>query len=273
MIRPYLYVRRIGEVMVAATEWRDLNRVELAGILPRAVVVVPTAATEQHGPHLATGHDAIILDEIVRQSVARVPSTVDVVVVPTLAFGSSDHHLPFGGTLSLRSETYLHVVSDLLRSMIGAGASRVMVINGHGGNHELNEIAVRDVALAQPAGRHVALVAGSWWTIAGRSLAEREEFAAVRTPGHAGQLETAMMLAFRPDLVREPRPSRQDDPSLGTMIPGARIEGEVRWADFDGYTDSPALATRELGALALDLAATSLAEALGTLARADVGTS
>lgn len=245
--------------------WNELTREDLREVLPGAVVVLPTAATEQHGPHLATGHDALVLDEIVRRALNRLDGEADVVLAPTLAFGSSDHHLPFGGTLSLRSETYLHVVMDLLRSLIAAGARRVLVVNGHGGNHELNEIAVRDVALAQPRDRRVSLAAGSWWTIAAPDLAAHEAFAEVRIPGHAGQLETAMMMAYRPELVRNNPPSREDDPSLGTAIPGLRIEGEVRWTDFAGFTDSPAIATPELGALALELAAGSLARAISRL--------
>lgn len=246
--------------------WNELTRVDLGDILPRAVVVLPTAATEQHGRHLPTGHDALIVEEIARRAADRVPGEIDVVLAPTLAFGSSDHHLPFGGTLSLRSETYLHVVMDLLRSIINDGGRRVLMLNGHGGNHELNEIAVRDVALQQPRDRHVALAAGSWWTLAMPGLIARDDLDGVRIPGHAGQIETAMMMAFRPELVREPRPARDRDPSLGTPIPGARLEGAVRWRDFDGYTDSPALASAGLGKALLDIASDAVAGAIATLA-------
>lgn len=251
---------------MAAMRWNEMTREALGMALPNAVIVLPTAATEQHGPHLATGHDALVLDEIVRRAAERVDTGTNVLVAPTLTFGSSDHHLPFGGTLSLRSETYLAVLKDLLRSAVESGARRVLVVNGHGGNHELNEIAVRDTALAQPNDRRVVLAAGSWWTIAAQALAGREEFASARIPGHAGQLETAMMLAWRPDLVQEPRPARESDPSVGTRIAGLRIEGEVRWREFDGFTDSPADAMLELGALALDLAAGALAKAIERLA-------
>lgn len=251
---------------MSISRWNELNRITLGEQLSGAVVVLPTAATEQHGPHLATGHDALVLDEIVRRASTHLPAESRVIIAPTLTFGSSDHHLPFGGTLSLSSETYLHVVMDLLRSMIASGARRVLVVNGHGGNHELNEIAVRDVALQQTSGKHIALAAGSWWTIAAQDLAPRREFTGTRLPGHAGEVETAMMLAMRPELVQENLPARENDPSLGTKIPGARTEGEVRWADFDGFTDSPALATPGLGALALEIAANALATAITRLA-------
>jgi creatinine amidohydrolase len=249
-----------------ALRWNQLTRVELGDTLPRAVVVMPTAATEQHGPHLPTGHDTFIVDEIAQRAADRAGDGINVVLAPALAFGSSDHHLPFGGTLSLGSETYLHAVMDVLRSIIGAGGRRALVLNGHGGNHELNEIAVRDVALRQPPDRHIALAAGSWWTLAGEGLLAREELRGVRIPGHAGQLETAMMMAYRPDLVREPRPARDRDPSLGAPISGARVEGAVRWTDFDGYTDSPARATPKMGAVLLEIATDAVAGAIAALA-------
>lgn len=98
------------------------------------------------------------------------------------------------------------------------------------------------------------------------ALLTRDDLAGVRVPGHAGQLETAMMMAYRPELVREPRPARDVDPSVGKPIPGARVEGAVRWTDFDGYTDSPARATAELGEALLGIASDAVADAIATLA-------
>lgn len=246
-----------------ALRWTELTREELRRTLPGAVVLLPTAATEQHGPHLATGHDTTIVEEIARRAAEQAGEVATIVVAPALPFGSSDHHLPFGGTLSLRTETYLAVLKDLLRSLVLDGAKKALVLNGHGGNHELNELAVRDIAREE---RGVTLAAGSWWGIAAPALAADEAFAGVRVPGHAGQAETAMMLALDPSRVRDDRPARRVDPSLGTLIPGARIEGEVPWARFDGYTDSPAAATAELGARALEIASDAVAKALLKLA-------
>ena len=248
-----------------ALRWTELTRDELRRTLPDAVVLLPTAATEQHGPHLATGHDTMIVEEIARRAAERAGEAATIVAAPALPFGSSDHHLPFGGTLSLRTETYLAVLKDLLRSMVTAGAQKVLVLNGHGGNHELNELAVRDIARESDG---VTLAAGSWWTIAAPLLAAEKTFAGVRVPGHAGQAETAMMLALDPARVRRDLPRRRGDPSLGTVIPGARVEGEVPWTRFDGFTDSPADATAELGLRALELAAESVAQALLRLAGA-----
>ena len=87
-------------------------------------------------------------------------------VTPTLAFGSSPHHLPFGATLSLTTQTFNSVLHDLCTSLMGAGFRRIFILNGHGGNHELIQIAARDLALAYP----VSVAAGSWWAIAWDAL-------------------------------------------------------------------------------------------------------
>ncbi|MGN6484428.1 MAG: creatininase family protein, partial [Thermomicrobiales bacterium] len=101
-----------------------------------ALVVLPTAATEQHGPHLPTGHDSVTVEHIARA--AADASLAEVILAPVLCFGSSQHHLPFGGTLSLSTETYYHVARDLVESILASGARRVLLLNGHGGNQQLN---------------------------------------------------------------------------------------------------------------------------------------
>ena len=75
----------------------ELTRVEAGALAPSAVALFPVGATEQHGPHLPTGTDAVVIEEIAQRAANRVGDRVPVVVTPTLPFGSSHHHLPFGG--------------------------------------------------------------------------------------------------------------------------------------------------------------------------------
>lgn len=246
--------------------WDEATRDEVREALPGAVVVLATGATEQHGPHLVTGHDAFTVGLVARSAATLAASDADVVLAPTLPFGSSDHHLPFGGTLSLSTETYRHVVRDLVTSMVTGGARRVLILNGHGGNRELNQLVARDVALAQPDGHPVAIAAASYWEIAAASLATDPDLGAVRRPGHAGQFETATMLAMSPGRVRAPRPHRDADPSLGPVVPGARLEWTGMWASHDGFTDFPARATAEQGRRALELISRDVATAITALA-------
>lgn len=251
--------------------WNQSTRDELNAALPDAVILLPTGATEQHGPHLATGHDAFAVTAIAHRAARAVSPEISVVLAPTLPFGSSAHHLPFGGTLSLATETYHRVVHDLVASMIAGGARRVFLLNGHGGNRELNQLVARDLALVQPANRPVAFAAASYWEIAQKALAADPEFGAVRRPGHAGQFETATMLAMTPEHVREPRPVRDADPSLVPTIPGARIESTGLWASYDGYTDFPHRASAEQGQRVLDLIVRDVTAALTNFARYPLG--
>ncbi|HEV2527191.1 MAG TPA: creatininase family protein [Thermomicrobiales bacterium] len=246
--------------------WNESTRDEIRAVIADAVVVLPTGATEQHGPHLVTGHDTFAVGEIARRAAARAAERTDVILAPALPFGSSDHHLPFGGTLSLATETYGQVIRDLVRSMIAGGARRVFLLNGHGGNRELNQLVARDVAREQPLDKRVAIAAASYWEIADAALAAAPEFASVRRPGHAGLFETATMLAMDPRQVREPRPVRPTDTSAVPVIPGTRIEMTGMWQRHDGWTDHPARATATQGERALATIVDAVTAALIDLA-------
>lgn len=235
---------------MAVHHWTTMTRDEVRAALDGgAVVVLPTAATEQHGPHLPTGHDSISVAHIAAEAAAL--SGVEVVLAPTLCFGSSRHHLPFGGTLSLSTETYAHVVHDLIASILASGGRRVLLLNGHGGNQELNQLAVRDAALDLPADAGVTLAAASYWQVAAEALAALPALAGVRIPGHAGQFETSTMHVQHPELVRPRWEVRSRDPYDALEVPGVRVETSGLWQTFDGYTDFPDRATPDLGELIL----------------------
>lgn len=248
------------------TIWNEATREELGEALPGGVVVLPTGATEQHGPHLATGHDTFMIGHVAREAAGVAAESIDVVLAPALPFGSSAHHLPFGGTLSLATETYYRVVRDLIASILTDGARRVFLLNGHGGNHELNQLAVRDVAIAQPPDSGVVLAAASYWDIARAAIAADDRSADLTLPGHAGRFETATMLALDPSRVRERAP-RGGDPAAAEGIPGVRVEAADRWEAFDGYTDFPHRATPEEGAILLEIVIREVASALVAFAR------
>ena len=143
--------------------FEELTRVALRELAPEALAVWPVGATEQHGPHLPVGTDAMHAEWVAREAAARAAAQLTVVVAPTLRIGSSAHHLPFGGTMSLPTETYHRVIRAGVESLVTDGFRRVFVVNGHGGNHELIQLAVRDLALELP---DVHLAAGSWWAMA-----------------------------------------------------------------------------------------------------------
>lgn len=240
--------------------FEDMTRAQLREIAPSALAVLPVGATEQHGPHLPTGTDAMHAEHVARKAAAEIADRTPVVVTPTLAFGSSPHHLPFGATLSLRTQTFGQVVYDLGTSLVRAGFQRIFIVNGHGGNHELVQLAARDLALEYP----VAVAAGSWWAIAWNALVVGGACELGRLPGHAGAFETSILLALHPGLVHEPRPHRDSFPisDARCYAQAYRAETHGSWQQIDGYTDSPDRGTAELGRRFLELGIRAVAEAM-----------
>jgi len=129
------------------TLFNELDRTTLGKLAPTSLVVLPVGATEQHGPHLATGTDTFAVEHITRAAAALASDSGSIIVAPTLPFGSSDHHLAFGATMSIGTQTYYAVIRDLVASLITDGFRKILVVNGHGGNHELVQLAARDLAL------------------------------------------------------------------------------------------------------------------------------
>lgn len=223
----------------------EMTRQELRAIAGETTVVLPLGATEQHGPHLPAGTDFLTVDRLAQAAADRAAPEIAITVAPALPFGSSDHHLIFGATLSLRTETYYRVLNDLLRSLITDGFHRIFLLNGHGGNHELAQLAARDVALELP----VRIAAASYWTIAWDALIDQQAHLGCRLPGHAGVFETSMMLAQRPELVASERPHRDGvrDTDPRNFHSPYRHEIHNFWKGIDGYSDSPDQASDEKG--------------------------
>ncbi len=223
----------------------ELTREEARAVAPETLLVLPLGATEQHGPHLPVGTDALVIEHIARAAAAEAANRIPVLVAPTLPFGSSHHHLPFGGTMSLSTETFFRAVYDLGESLITGGFRRIFLLNGHGGNDDLIRVVARDLALKHP----VSIAAALYATVAWDALVKEQAYVGGRLPGHSGAFETSLILALRPELVREPRPHRDqpDDSDPRSFYGPYRVETHGFWQSIDGYTDSPAQATAERG--------------------------
>jgi len=238
----------------------ELTREEARALAPDALVVLPVGAVEQHGPHLPVGTDYFAVEHIARAAAEALAGRVPVLVAPALPFGSSHHHLPFGGTLSLSTETYYRVLRDLAESLNVSGFRRIFILNGHGGNNELIQLVARDVALQHPA----HLTAASYWSIAWDALVAARAHVGAGLPGHAGTFETSLMLALRPALVREPRPHRDSPAGSDPRGPSPAYRAELHgaWQQIHGYTDSPDQADVQRGALYLAAIVGEVAQAL-----------
>lgn len=179
------------------TDWLALTTEEFA-VRPR-IAVLPVAAVEQHGPHLPVGVDTYIAQAYLARARTLLPQGSPAVILPVQAVGASDEHKAFPGTLTLSPETALHAFIEIGESVARAGIRKLVVINSHGGNLTIIDLMVRQLRV-----RHGMLAVHCSW---GRFGYPDGLFTpAERSHGiHGGDVETSIMLAAYPDLVRRER--------------------------------------------------------------------
>lgn len=213
-------------------------------------VVVPLAATEQHGPHLPVFTDSLICEHIAVKAAERASETVPVLLAPLLSIGCSQHHLAFGGTLSFASETYLRMLRDIGESLVADGFGKIVFLNGHGGNEPIMQQTANDLAVRHP----IWTACASYWSVAREALQAVNAGDVGMVPGHAGGFETSVVMAIRPDLVRTDliESSHTGRPWINSGPPGAFIGRHGELTGADGYTDASHLASPEKGRLFLD---------------------
>jgi creatinine amidohydrolase len=191
------------------SRWELLTSPELGARHRDVPVILPISAVEQHGPHLPVGTDHLIGDHLLAAVDAALAD--EGLILPSIAAGCSDHHLDFPGTLTLRHTTLLDHVDDVARAVLGQGFRNLVLFNAHGGNQGVGQVALERVGYAHPEAR---VVFTSWWRLAGPELLELSETGPGGV-GHACELETSILLAFAPELVRTDLiPDRVNQPSL-----------------------------------------------------------
>jgi creatinine amidohydrolase len=170
----------------------------------QTLVLAPIAACEQHSRHLPVFTDALLVAAVAEGVERNLPNRV--LLLPVLWLGASEHHLPFGGTLTATLPTYEQLLVELLTPLLRAGFRRILLLNGHGGNLDPLRVALRRLDTQFP---HAILTGAAYWELAESDLAALCQ-GPRQTMGHACELETSMMLHLRPDLVRADQ--IQDDP-------------------------------------------------------------
>jgi len=232
------------------TPWEELATTDFAALDPgRTVAVLPVAAVEQHGPHLPLGTDAILCDAILDRAGRSVGAAGTVLRLPTQRVGLSPEHDSFAGTLTLRAETLLALWTEIGLSVAAAGVRKLVLFNTHGGQGGVVDMVAQ--ALRSRAGL-LAIRCSSYRfaTPAGWIPADEQRYGL-----HGGLVETSMMLAVAPHLVRRKAlrafPSRAAD--WEAAIAGLEVEGEsgIAWRAEDlnpeGATGDASAATPELG--------------------------
>ncbi len=224
----------------------------------KTLVLAPIAACEQHSRHLPTYTDTILVTAVAEGVEQRLPERM--LLLPTLWFGASGHHLRFGATLSAEVDTHVTMLCDLLTPLLGDGHQRIMILNGHGGNIDTMHMALRRL---QTTWTDRQLTAASYWEIAEKELAALAE-GPRKTMGHACEFETSMILALRPELVR--REEIQDDPPPDEpALRGLYLAEDMKQRTQRGAVGYPVRATPEKGTAFLKVAISRTIEVVQAL--------
>jgi creatinine amidohydrolase len=262
--------------------WADLSTREFdqrlaSGLALQTVAVLPVAATEQHGPHLPVSVDATLVDGIVAASLPHLPASLPVLFLPTQAVGKSDEHLRFPGTLTLSADTLIRVWTEIGESVARAGVRRLVLFNSHGG-----QVSVMDIVARELRQRCDMLVfSTNWYTLPlgeeaeGRFPPEEHRFGI-----HAGDIETSMMLALRPERVdmtqaRDFRSTAQERAARYPILGNGR-SAKLGWQMQDyhpaGAAGNAAAATAAKGRAMVEAAGLQLARLLQEVAQLPLST-
>ncbi|BAM03024.1 creatininase family protein [Phycisphaera mikurensis] len=252
-------------------QWQHLRSDQIDATDRETVVVVPTAAIEQHSLHLPVSTDTTIVTEVCRRLDAACGDGL--LVTPTLWLGCSRHHRNYPGTLTTALDHFGHALFDTVDSVLHAGFRNVLILNGHGGNGAMLSVTAEKLKYAWPDRR---VAAASYWDVAGHRMAEVRE-SGPGGMGHAGEMETAVMLAIDPDRVDMSRAAAdgiQTASPLGHIDmlglgsgPGSvtRVRTFEEMTDHGGFGD-PTTATAEKGERFLAVIVESLEAAVEDLA-------
>lgn len=181
---------------MSARDWADLRMPEFEALDPdRTIAVLPTAAIEQHGPHLPVGTDTLIAEGMLDAVRAACPDDLDLLILPVQAVGKSNEHLWAAGTCTLTAETALRAWTEIGLSVARAGLKKLVIINSHGGNLDLISILSRELRV-QAGMLAVKTQWGSFGAPEGLFSAQENTYGI-----HGGDSETSLMLAFRPETV------------------------------------------------------------------------
>lgn len=249
--------------------WADLStqdfaRLQTAGTAASVVAVLPVAAVEQHGPHLPLSVDTTLVEGVIESSLPHLPDALEVLFLPTQAVGKSNEHMRFPGTLTLSAETLIRLWTEIGESVARAGVRKLVLFNAHGGQVSVMDIVARDLR----ARCEMMVWSVNWFGLPlgpeVDGLFSKEEH---RFGIHAGDVETSMMLALRPQFVemaqaRDFRSSSQDRAERFPILGNGRT-AKLGWLMQDynamGAAGNAAAATADKGRAVVEAAGRQLA--------------
>jgi creatinine amidohydrolase len=262
--------------------WSDLTTADFSALdKPRAIAVLPVAATEQHGPHLPLSVDTDLVNGVVDASLPHLPRDLPALFLPTQAVGFSPEHTRFAGTLTLKADTVIRLWTEIGECVAASGVNKLVLFNAHGGQVGAMDLVARDLR----ARLGMLVYSVNWFSLPlidaqgadvnGLFSAEEHRFGI-----HGGEIETSMMLALKPGQVRMAqaryfRSASQaraaDFPILGNGK-SAKLGWQMQDYNAEGAVGNAGGATAEKGQALLAAAGRALAAMLAEIDRLPGGT-
>ena len=211
-------------------DWLEMIWQEIAGApTDRWIAVLPLAAIEQHGPHLPLGVDSFIAEAYLARARELLPDDLPVTFLPIQRVGISTEHLAYAGTLTFSAQTAIAAWTELGESLARAGLRKLVLVTSHGGNVAAMELVARDL---RARFRMLAVTVG-WHRFGypdGAFSGEEKKHGI-----HAGDIETSLMLAAKPDTVQVQKAARAT-PETIAMAQEFKWLGAYRPAGFAWMT-------------------------------------
>ncbi len=223
--------------------WAEIEK----GFEQTRTVILPVGATEEHGPHLPTFTDTIQALEVAKAAALK----HDVFLAPPLHYGVCRSTRGFPGTITVGHDALRAYAKDLLLSFSDSGFEKVLILTGHAGGLHMAALEEACQMAVEERDFRVSLV----------SLFDLIDFKTVETPGdgHAGEVETSLMMVIRKDLVMG-RPEKHFP-----IRPRFLIQRDVRYLMGNGIMGNPRPATIEKGKAFFEMAVQGVIGALEEL--------
>ena len=243
--------------------WPEVNEAVAMGKIP----IIPTGAVEQHGHHLPLKVDHLCATAVATEAARRQPALS--LVLPPVSYGYVHHVMDFPGSINIHHEHFVQYVLDICKSLAYHGFKKMIVINGHGSNHNLVDMAARRAIVETDA----SCAFCSWWQLLKVNPDFDSQWRQSVFPGgcsHAGELETSMLLHLSPESVRRDRikseiakTNQMGSKYIWGDLFGKSAMGLIEWTSQ--YSDSGVMgeaekATAEKGRIVFEEASKNLAE-------------
>ena len=177
--------------------WSDLSSEEIKKIGKNIILIFPFSSVEQHGSHLPSGTDKLILEGILEKFVFNHPKLKNFLVLPNISIGSASEHLNSEGTISANSTKYIDYIVSIVEQFCDRKYKKFLFINSHGGQISHLDIVAKEIKSKY---KSVDIIKANYFLFNGyEKIINKKELS---YGYHGGEFETSLMLYLYPKLVK-----------------------------------------------------------------------